>query len=126
MFGLNDAAAGEHRGMLDGVAQFPDVAIPRSAADFGERRGGEDRSSFAPASGSVDECFGKRDEIVSAIAECGNLNLERRQAEIEIVSKQPLSDEGRKAAVSGGDDSEVGAHRGLPAHGQDFPVFQHS
>ena len=114
------------RPVLDGMSQLPHVAGPGPAAQLGHGLRGELRPLLAVTIHSTEKMFGQQRNILDALAQWREHNLECRQAKIKIAPQAEFLAFGTQVAVAGGDNAKRRRPRQRAAHGRHLVLLQHA
>ena len=86
MLGQDRAAAGHDQRVLDGVAKFAHVAVPRSAFEFRQGLRGQPHGRLALIAGEpLDEVAGQFADVLRPIAQRRQLDLKGAQSIQQVV-----------------------------------------
>ena len=112
MLQLNGPILAKHKGMLDDVLEFPNVAgvvvLHENSEYFLSQSG--NFSSLQPVE-SVDEMIDEERDVLSTISQSGCIDVDDMDAVKQIVAKLTLANKFSKVLVGSGDHSNVGSHR---------------
>ena len=127
MAGQEDVPFGETGGALEHVAQLADVAWPGLLHQPRERLGMQ--SVGRPprrAAEALDQAAGDRGDVLPAIAQRRQMDVEDVQAIVEVFAKAPLAHLALQIAVGSDDDAGVDRNRLDRADAADLALLQHA
>ncbi len=120
----DDGAAGDGGGVLEGVAQFANIARPVMALQQLEGGGGELKGP-AGRDGSEEE-GGKGGKIRLALRERRQANLEDVEAVVEILPEAACADFVADGFIGGGDETEIDAQILAATHAGECLLLDHA
>lgn len=106
--GFDQAAADEDKGVLDDILQFPDVA--RIVVLHEDLEGGFGAAGDILVLAAIelgDEVLDQERDILAAVAEGGDLDIDDVDAVVEVFAKCTGLDEVAEALVAGRDDANI-------------------
>src|SRR5262249_44299949 len=119
-------AARKNIGVLHHVRQFANVSRPvvlqKHVNGFGAK---QVRDLFdRPPGGTAEQVASQLRDVRAALAQRGQTNLERVDAEVEIFAELVVLDHFAKIAVSGAEDADIGLKRLRLAYSPNLARFQ--
>ena len=123
----SSGAVGEHPGVEEHVLELADVAGPGERAEALEGGAG-DAAPIAVVAGGEDaeEVVDEHGQVVEALAERGDADLDDVEAVVEILAEEAGLDHGREIAVGGGDDPGVDRLLARAADGAHHLLLEHA
>ena len=113
--------------MLDGGAEFADIAGPVVIEDVLHGLGGEFAMRFAIFEGAVlQKGFNQKRDVHLAVAQRRHGQRHDMQAEIQVVAEFSLGYEFREILVRGGDQSDIGGQGFAASHTLESPLAENA
>ena len=125
MFEVDHHATGHDRGMFDGVGQLADVAAPVVCLERLDRRGSEQVGrQVVSLEMPGQQRLRQRRDIVASLAKRRQMNLERVDAEEQVLAELLFADHLFEIAIRRTDDADIDDDRVVLADPADLARFQ--
>ena len=123
--GLDDASGGQRHGLLDHVAQLPDIAGEVAGAQGGQRVRREACRLMRPRVPG-EEVAREKGDVLPAVPEWWQVDPDHVEPVEKVLAKRPIAYGTLEVAIGRGHDAQVDGDGAVVAEAPDAPFLQHA